>query len=108
MNSENRKEVLKLVNAAHAKVESYYPETPVYRETPEWVEKRRLLLSDLSLHLAQDALKNETMDKVSLGNHLSAILKICGEFFPGENYRKAAELIDHRVEAANENSSCRT
>lgn len=99
MNFQNRKDVLKLVDAAHASVESFYPETPVYKETPEWEEKRRLLLSDLSLHLAQDALKGESINGASLRSHLFAILKICGEFFPDENYRKAAELID-RVEAA--------
>ena len=98
MNSENRKSVLKLVDAAHASVESCYPETPVYKATPEWEEKRRLLLSDLSLHLAQDALKGESINGSSLRSHLFAILNICGEFFPDEQYKKAAELID-RVEA---------
>ena len=99
MNSENRKDILKLVDAAHARVESHYPETPVYKETPEWEEKRRLLLSDLSLHLAQDALKGDSIDGASLRNHIFAILKICGEFFADENYRKAAELVD-QVESA--------
>ncbi|GAB3532004.1 hypothetical protein GCM10027443_15120 [Pontibacter brevis] len=99
MNSENRKGVLQLVDAAHAKVESLYPETPVYKGTPEWEEKRRLLLSDLSLHLAQDALKGERIAGDSLRNHLFAILKICSEFFPDESYHKAAGLID-QVEAA--------
>ncbi|MFD3000481.1 hypothetical protein ACFS7Z_08935 [Pontibacter toksunensis] len=98
MNTENRKDVLKLLDAAHARVESYYPETPVYKETPEWEEKRRLLLSDLSLHLAQDAMKGDKMNGTSLKNHLFAILNICGEFFPDENYKKAAALID-QVEA---------
>ena len=99
MNTENRKDLLKLIDAAHARVESYYPETPVFKGTPAWEEKRRLLLSDLSLHLAQDALKGDNINGASLKNHLFAILKICGEFFPDENYRKAAELIE-KVEAA--------
>ena len=99
MNLENRKDVLQLVDAAHTRVESYYPETPVYKGTPDWEEKRRLLLSDLSLHLAQDALKGKSINSVSLKNHLFAILKICSEFFPDENYKEAAELIN-RVEAA--------
>lgn len=99
MNSEKRNEVLKLVNAAHARVESFYPVTPVYKETPEWEEKRRLLLSDLSLHLVQDALNGDSINGTTLRNHLFAILKICGEFFPEENYKKAAELVE-RVETA--------
>lgn len=98
MNSENRKEVLQLVDAAHARVEAFYPDAPVYRQTPEWEEKRRLLLSDLSLHLAQDALKGESINGSSLRNHLFAILTICDEFFPDENYRKAAEWVG-RAEA---------
>lgn len=96
MNLENRKEVLKLVDAAHAKVESYYPETPVYKNTTEWEEKRRLLLADLSLHLAQDALKGESINEDLLRNHLFAILKICSEFFPEKNYKQAAELVDQK------------
>lgn len=94
MNLDNRKEVLKLVDAAHAKVESFYPETPVFKDTPEWAEKRRLLLADLALHLAQDALKGETIKRESLRNHLFAILKISGEFFPDENYTDAANLVE--------------
>ncbi len=94
MNIHNRKEVLKLVDAAHAKLESFYPETPVYKGTLEWEEKRRLLLADLSLHLAQDALKGESINKDSLKNHLFAILKISSEFFPEEEYAKAATLLE--------------
>ncbi|WP_242920383.1 hypothetical protein [Pontibacter liquoris] len=93
MNSKNRKEVLQLVDAAHARVESFYPETPVYKATPEWAEKRRLLLADLSLHLTQDALKGETINEAALKNHLFAILKISSEFFPEQPYAQAASLL---------------
>lgn len=58
-------------------------------------EKRRLLLADLSLHLAQDALKGECISAASLKNHLFAILKISGEFFPEEGFVQAASLLDH-------------
>ena len=95
MNLENRKELLRLVDGAHATLETYYPETAVSRDTPEWEEKRRLLLADLSLHLAQDALKGEHINSSSLKNHLFAILKISGEFFPEEGFVQAAGLLDH-------------
>ena len=95
MTLENRKEVLQLVDAAHARVEAFYPEAPVHKGTPEWEEKRRLLLADLSLHLAQDALKGESINEVSLRNHLFAVLKISGEFFPEGAYAKAAVLLDN-------------
>ncbi|WP_461489230.1 hypothetical protein [Pontibacter sp. HJ8] len=95
MNVENRKDILKLVDAAHARVESYYPETPVYKNIPEWQEKRRLLLADLGLHLTQDAMKGEIINEASLRNHLFAILKICSEFFPEAPYQQASELLDH-------------
>jgi hypothetical protein len=98
MNLKNRKEILKLVDAAHASVEAFYPETPVYKNTPDWEEKRRLLLADLSLHLAQDALKGESINERSLKNHLFAILKISGEFFPEGEYEKAAAALDTGAE----------
>ena len=98
MNTENRKEVLKLVDAAHATVESFYPETAVYKGTPEWLEKRRLLLADLALHLTQDALKGETINEAKLKNHLFAILKLSAEFFPEGNFEKAAALVDETIE----------
>ncbi|WP_242928571.1 hypothetical protein [Pontibacter vulgaris] len=94
MNLENRKEVLKLVNATHAKVESFYPQEAVYKNTPEWAEKRRLLLADLALHLAEDAMKGESINEGSLKNHLFAILKISSEFFPEANFTQAADLVD--------------
>ncbi|MFD2245641.1 hypothetical protein [Pontibacter ruber] len=98
MNSHNRKEVLKLVDAAHTKVETFYPETPVYKGTPEWEEKRRLLLADLSLHLAQDALKGESINEASLKNHLFAILKISSEFFPESSFEQASALLNQQQE----------
>ena len=97
MNSENRNQILKLVDDAHTKVESFYPETAVYKGTPEWQEKRRLLLADLALHLTQDALKGETINEAKLKNHLFAILKISAEFFPEGNFEKAAMLIDETI-----------
>ncbi|MBB6612026.1 hypothetical protein H7F15_13330 [Pontibacter sp. Tf4] len=87
-----------MVDEAHAKVESFYSNEAVYKDTPEWTEKRRLLLADLALHLTQDALKGETIRQGSLRNHLFAILKISGEFFPDDNYTDAALLIDKPVE----------
>jgi len=95
MNPENRKEILRLIDSAHATLEAFYPATAVSRGTPEWEEKRRLLLADLSLHLAQDALKGERINSDSLRNHLFAILKIGGEFFPEEGFVQAAGLLDH-------------
>ncbi|NEM97366.1 hypothetical protein GXP69_06640 [Pontibacter sp. BT327] len=87
-----------MVDDAHAKLESFYPEEAVYKNTPEWIEKRRLLLADLALHLAQDALKGETINQEKLKHHLFAILKISKEFFPEENYGEAALQLDKPVE----------
>ena len=98
MSVENRKAVLTLVDAAHATVESFYPETAVYKGTSEWLEKRSLLLADLALHLTQDALKGETINEEKLKNHLFAILKLSAEFFPEGQYEKAAGLIDETIE----------
>ncbi|MBC5774992.1 hypothetical protein H8S95_13025 [Pontibacter sp. KCTC 32443] len=86
-----------MVDTAHAKVESFYPEEAVYKDTPQWAEKRRLLLADLALHLAQDALKGDTIRETSLKNHLFAILKISAEFFPDGNYAGAAALVDESI-----------
>lgn len=98
MNAENRNAVLKLVDEAHATVESFYPEEAVYKDTPEWQEKRRLLLADLALHLTQDALKGETINEAKLKNHLFAILKISAEFFPDGQFEEAAALIDETIQ----------
>ncbi|NDK55938.1 hypothetical protein [Pontibacter fetidus] len=97
MNSENRNKVLELVDAAHAKVESFYPETAIHKGTPEWLEKRRLLLADLALHLTQDALKGETINEAKLRNHLFAILKISAEFFPQGKFEQATALLDETI-----------
>jgi hypothetical protein len=51
--------VLALVNKAHSLVEKLYLQNPAVKETPEWLNKPRLLLADLSLHLVQAAVAGE-------------------------------------------------
>jgi hypothetical protein len=93
MNSEIRQRLLTLLDTAHAAVEASYPTAPVYPGTPDYLEKRRLLLTDLSLHLALDALTGDFPKPAQVRQHLFAITKLYAALFPTEGFDAAAQVL---------------
>jgi len=49
----------------------------------DWLEKRRLLLADMAIHLLQTALKPGEIELDRLRDNLHAILTISDRFLPG-------------------------
>lgn len=59
----------------------------------EWMEKQRLLLADMAIHLLQTAIKPGTMDLEKLENSLHAILTLSDQFLPYAELKKATERL---------------
>ncbi|AMM50022.1 hypothetical protein TH61_00890 [Rufibacter sp. DG15C] len=93
MTTEIRQRLLAYIDTAHTAVEASYPTVPMYQGTPEYLEKRRLLLTDLSLHLAQDAVQGEFPDHRKVRQHLFAITKLYAELFPNEGFGPVAQAL---------------
>ncbi|QHL87040.1 hypothetical protein GU926_06155 [Nibribacter ruber] len=97
MNPESRQKLLAFIDTAHTAVEVSYPTAPVYIGTPEYLEKRRLLLADLSLHLAQDALHGESLQPEKARQRLFAITRLYAELYPEHGFSAAAQALSPEV-----------
>jgi hypothetical protein len=61
--------------------------------TPEWLEKQRLLLADMAIHLLQTALRPGDIELDKLKNNLHAILTISDRFLPHADLKSATEKL---------------
>jgi len=93
MEPTDKKEILALVNQAHSLVEQLYLQNSAVKGTPEWLNKRRLLLADLSLHLVQASVAGEQMRPDLLKRYLYSILTIAQDYLPEINLIKTAEEL---------------
>lgn len=58
-----------------------------------WLEKQRLLLADMAVHLLQTAIRPGDIELDKLRNNLHAILTISDQFLPQAELGKATEKI---------------
>jgi hypothetical protein len=58
-----------------------------------WLEKQRLLLADMAIHLLQTALKPGAIEPDKLRNNLHAILTISDRFLPHADLRQATDRL---------------
>ena len=102
METGDKKEVLAYVNKAHSLIEKLYLQDPAVKETPEWLNKLRLLLADLALHLVQAAVAGEQMRPDLLKRYLYSILTIAQDYLPEINLNSTAEqlITDEPAQAA--------
>lgn len=63
------------------------------KNSPEWLEKQRLLLADMALHLLQTSVKPGDIDLEKLTNNLHAILTITDQFLPHAGLKQATESL---------------
>lgn len=93
MEAADRTQILSLVNQAHSIVEQLYLQDPAVKGTPELLNKRRLLLADLSLHLVQATVAGEQMRPELLKRYLYSILTIAQDYLPEVNLSHVAEQL---------------
>ncbi len=59
----------------------------------KWLEKQRILLADMSLHLLQTSISPGEIELDKLRNNLHSILTITDQFLPQANLKKATEKL---------------
>jgi hypothetical protein len=77
----------------HSVVEQSYLSHPATKEESEWLEKQRILLADMAIHLLQTAIKPGALEREKLKDNIHAILTISDQFLPEAELKKATEKI---------------
>jgi hypothetical protein len=81
----------------HALVEESYRGHPATKggagNNEAWLDKQRLLLADMAVHLLQTALKPGSMELDKLQNNLHAILTITDQFLPHAELKQARDKL---------------
>jgi len=93
MNDSERKQLIKTSWDLHNKVETSYLNHPAAKGDKQWLEKQRLLLTDMAIHLLQTAMKPGDLELDKLKNNLHAILTIADQFLPHAELNKATEKL---------------
>lgn len=92
----NKEEKLKILQASwelHSQVETSYLNNPANKGDSEWLEKQRLLLADMALHLLQTSIKPGEIKLDRMRDNLHAILTIADQFLPKADLKKATEKL---------------
>jgi hypothetical protein len=93
LKQEHRESILHALKEVHARVHDAYPDQASPKLSQGWVDRRRLLLVDLALHLCEEAVKGETLGARELAERLHSVLFVARELAPGHGLEKAAELV---------------
>ena len=92
--TENEKlEMIKISWELHRQVESSYLNHHAQMGDKDWLEKQRLLLADMALHLLQTAIKPGEIKTERLRDNLHAILTISDQFLPKSELKKATKKL---------------
>jgi hypothetical protein len=92
MDTIEQQQTLEHIAKAHSLVEKAYLLNPAVLGSEDWLNKRRLLLADLSLHLT-DACVREEMDIEKIKRYLYAALIIANDFAPEADLKEAAQKL---------------
>lgn len=96
----NKEEKLKILQASwelHSVVETSYLNNPANKGDSEWLEKQRLLLADMALHLLQTSIKPGEIKLDRMRDNLHAILTIADQFLPKADLKKATEKLYENI-----------
>jgi hypothetical protein len=77
----------------HNQIETSYLNNPANKDDKEWLEKQRMLLADMALHLLQTSIKPGEIKLDRLSDNLHAILTITDQFLPYADLKKATEKL---------------
>ena len=77
----------------HGLVEQSYLDHPAKKGEAQWLDKQRILLADMALHLLQTAINPEQIELDKLKNNLNAILTISDQFLPEAGLKQATHKL---------------
>lgn len=93
MNEKQRKQLIDSSWQLHDIVENAYLQHPAKQGDPQWLEKQRLLLADMALHLLQTTSHAGEMNLEKLTNNLYAILTISDQFIDEVDLKHTADSL---------------
>lgn len=94
MDEKKRQELVSMGWEIHGAVENAYLCHPAaIQGSTEWMERQRLLLADMAIHLLQTAIKPGPIETEKLQNNLHAILTISDRFLPHAGLKVATEKL---------------
>ncbi|MET0404644.1 MAG: hypothetical protein ABW123_19675 [Cystobacter sp.] len=93
LQGERREDVLAAIQQVRERARSAWPEEPSPALSQGWVDRRRLLLLDLVLGVAEEVMRGETLGARELAEQLHPVLAAAQELGPGYSLGKAAELV---------------
>jgi hypothetical protein len=88
-----KEEILSQSRIAHGLTERSYQQNPSKRGDAGWVDKQRILLADMALHLLQTSLRKGELSTEDLRRNLFAILTISDDLIPGHNLKTVADEL---------------
>lgn len=93
MTKIERQKIIDTSWGLHNKIETSYLNHPANKHDDEWLEKQRLLLADMALHLLQTSMSPEKIKLDRFRDNLHAILTIADQFLPNAELKKATKKI---------------
>ena len=93
MTEDQKNDIIAKSWDAHAIIEASYLANPAVKGDNEWLEKQRVLLADMAIHLLQTALNPGEISHEKLSNNIYSILTIADQFLPDAELAKAKEKI---------------
>ena len=93
MKDIDREELIKTSWELHRVVETEYLNNPAVKGDSEWLEKQRILLADMAIHLLQTAMNPGSIELDKLKNNLHSILTISDQFLPKAELIKATDKL---------------
>ncbi len=93
MTELDRKQIIANSWLAHNLVEQDYLSNSAVKGDDDWLEKQRILLADMALHLLQTTLTPGELRIDKLQNNIYSILTICDQFMPDAKLLEAKESI---------------
>lgn len=93
MNNEQRKQLIAQSWEIHSIIENRYLAHQAKKGDPQWLEKQRILLADMAIHLLQTALSPEDIDLSKLRNNIHSILTIADQFLPEADLKSATDKL---------------
>ncbi len=93
MNKVDRLKIIEISWELHSQVETSYLDNQAKQGDEKWLEKQRILLADMALHLLQTSINPGEIELDKLRNNLHAILTISDRFLPKADLKKATEKL---------------
>jgi hypothetical protein len=93
MDDFERKKLIEESWKMHKIIERSYLGNTAKKNDEQWLEKQRILLADMAIHLLQTAIEPGEFEVEKLTNNIHAILTIADQFIPQAGLKNATTKL---------------